>query len=506
MSSEERVGTMAEELANHEFRMPTRRRLEVGEVIEGLIVSIGENDIFIDVGGKSEATIDRKEMEEEGELTLKVGDKLSAFVTQVEPEVQLSRALARKHLNLGALEDAKDLGIPVQGKVTGLNKGGLEVDFNGARGFCPISQIELGFCEDASRFVGESLEFRVMEVRENGRNIVVSRRSLLEEEQAERAEEIKAQLFEGAEFEGEVTTLQPFGAFVDLGGGMQGMVHVSQISHARIDHPQDVLSAGQKVRVRVMKIEQDPKRPERQRIGLSMKVLLGDPWESTAATLSEGAQVEGKVVRIQPFGAFVSLPGGVDGLIHISELADRHVGHPSEVVTVGDTVQVTVLRVEQDTRRIALSLKGRDGYGDGGGDDQDGAASGGEGEVAIGALCECVVDRIKPFGLFVKIKGGGRSARGLIPTEETGAGRNANLRRAFPEGSELKAMITEIDRETGKIKLSIKACADAELQGDYAAYQDGAGTADSGKAKASKSSGAKGMGTLGDLLQKALKK
>lgn len=472
-------------MAEMEFRMPERRRLEVGEVIEGTIVSIGETDIFVDVGGKSEAAIEKQELEEEGQLNLKVGDKVSAYIVSLDPEVKLSRALARRHMNLQALEDAVDLGIPVEGKVVDSNKGGFEVEFAGAKGFCPISQIDRGFCEDPTIHIGQKYEFRVLEFKEGGRKIVVSRRALLDEEAALQAEEIKAQLFEGAEFDGKVASLQEYGAFVDIGGGIQGMVHISEITHSRIEHPNEVLKEGQSIRVKVMKVQKDPKNPKRERIALSMKALLGDPWDVAVDHLDEGAAVEGKVIRLQPFGAFVELSPGVDGLIHISELSDRRIKHPKDVVQLGERVRARVLKVDRQARRISLSLKDHQ---------PDLVGDAGNSDVSVGTLVECVVDRIKPFGLFVKIKG--TSLRGLIPNEETGAGQNANLRRNFPEGKELKAMVIEKD-PSGKIKLSLTASADAEVSQDFAEYK-----AQSEKKNKDKSS----KGSFGDLLQKALKK
>jgi len=410
---------------------------------------------------------------------------VEAYVISVEPELMLSHAMARTHLNLKGLEDAKDMGIPVEGKVTGLNKGGLEVDLNGARAFCPISQIELGFCEDASAYVGQTLNFRVTELTEEGRNIVVSRRALLEEERQEAAAATEAMLHEGAEFEGEVITLQPYGAFVDI-GGVQGLVHISEISHGRIEHPDQALEVGQKVKVRVLTIQPDAKHPERLRIGLSIRALLGNPWEEAAGKLKEGASMEGTVVRLQNFGAFVELTPGVDGLIHISEMSDRRIKHPSEVVEVGQKVQVTIIKVDHAAGRIGLSLKGQD--------------EGGGGDLIVGSVVDVVVDQVKPFGLFVKIKGYGRDGRGLVPAEETGAGRNANLRRAFPEGSEHKAMILAIEPDSGKKKLSFSAVADQVEAADYQQFVGkSAGKASVGKAKES-------LGTLGDMLKAAMKK
>ncbi len=468
--------------------MPISRRLEVGEVIEGVVVMVGSDHVFLDVGGKSEARMDLKEVvDDDGELQLKEGDKVEGYIVQVEPDVILSRAMARGHLNLRALEDAKDMGLPVEGKVTGQNKGGLEVDLNGTRAFCPVSQIELGYCEDPSIFVDQSLQFRVTEFAEEGRNIVVSRRALLEEEREQAAAELQDQLQEGAEFSGQVVRLQPFGAFVDI-GGLQGMVHISEISHSRIEHPEEVLSVGQTVRVQVLRVEPDPKHPERQRIGLSIRRLLGDPWSEFTNTMSVGSSLEGKVVRLQAFGAFVELVPGVDGLVHISEMSDRRINHPKDVVSVGDAVKVTVLKMDPQAKRISLSLL-------------DASDGGDSAEMTVGSGVDAVVDRIKPFGLFVRIKGAGRNVRALIPAEETGAGRNANLRRKFPEGSEVKAVITQIEPDTGRIRCSISAYADMKDQEEYGKYQN---TGPSGKP--SSGGGKQSLGTLGDALAAAMKK
>jgi small subunit ribosomal protein S1 len=469
------------------YSAPTSSRLEVGQVVQGTVEMISSGYVFLNVGAKSEAMLDVKEVTtDDGELTVSVGDTMEAYVVAVEPELVLSHAMAREHLNLQGLQDARDLGIPVEGTVTGLNKGGLEVDLGGARAFCPISQIEAGYCEDASGYVGQTLQFRVTEFAEEGRNIVVSRRALLEEEQQEAASEIQAQLQEGAEFEGQVVSLQPYGAFVDIGGGIQGMVHISEISHARVEHPSEVLQEKQTVRVKVLRIEPDPKHPDRQRIGLSIRALQGDPWDESTARLEEGGTVEGQVVRLQNFGAFVQIAPGVDGLIHVSELSDRRIRHPEDVVSVGQKVQATVLKLDHAAKRISLSLRA------GGGQARE--------ELVVGAVVEVVVSGIKPFGLFVNIKGYGRDARGLVPAEDTGAGRNANLRRAFPEGSEHRAMITAVEPDTGKLRLSFTAVSEQEERKDFDRFKGG------GAGESSGASAPQGLGTLGDMLQQALNK
>lgn len=485
--SKERVAAVDDlSFGEADFRMPQRRRLEVGEVVEGVVVSIGASEVFVDLGAKSEGAIDKKELlDGEGQLTVAVGDQVKAYVVSLEPELILSHTMGRAQLEREALQDAYDLGVPVEGRVSAVNKGGVEVELAGTRAFCPVSQLDLGYCADPAALVGQRLQFRITRYAEDGRNIVLSRRALLQEAQQEAAEATRAELQVGAEFLGEVKTLQPFGAFVDI-GGLQGLVHISEISHSRIEDPSEVLSVGQQVRVKVMKIERDPKNPQRERIGLSMRALLGDPWEEGVRAIKVEDVVSGRVVRLQPFGAFVEILPGVDGLIHISELSDRRVRQPSEVVQVGETVQVKVLAIDVPARRISLSLRAAL--------DQGPAV-----ELAVGATVDVVVDRVEPFGLLATIKGAGRTGRGLIPVEETGAQRQTNLRRAFAVGTELKAVITSIDAATGKIRLSISALADRE---DREAYSSFVGT---GGAKAGSSSQGS-MGTLGDKLQRALEK
>ncbi|MBW2735322.1 MAG: S1 RNA-binding domain-containing protein [Deltaproteobacteria bacterium] len=329
----------------------------VGERISGTVVAVSESHVFVDVGAKAEASISVEEFRSKDEEPPAVGETVLAYVTADDPEIELSRALGEQPLDIEAIQQARDLKLPVRGKVTALNKGGLEIDLNGVRAFCPLSQIELGRCEDAERYVGETIDLRIQEIKEGGRNVVVSRKALLQEEQAEQADAIKEHLVEGAELDGEVRSIQAYGAFIDLGGGFQGMVHVSEIAHARIEHPNEALKEGEKVRVKVLKIQPDPKRPERKRIGLSIKALAGDPWTSGVAALKEGETVEGEVVRLQPYGAFIQLSPGVDGLAHVSELSDRHIKHPSEVLTIGQKVQARVLNVDLDAKRVSLSLK-----------------------------------------------------------------------------------------------------------------------------------------------------
>lgn len=468
-----------------DFRIPSRRKLEKGQLIEGQIVSIGAQHIFLDIGTKSEASLDINEVKDnEGKLSLKLGDKITAYIVTTDPEIVLSYALARPFLNKEALADAHDLGIPVDGKIVEVNKGGFSIDLNGIRAFCPISQIDTTYCTNPDQYLGQELQFRVMEYAEDGRNIVVSRRALLEEEQEEAMAETRAQLFEGAIFSGKVMSVQPYGAFIDI-GGIQGMVHISEICHHRIAHAEEALHVGESVKVKVLSIEADPKHPDRERIALSIKGLLPNPAQDAALDLKEGASVSGKIVRLQPYGAFIEIAPGVDGLAHISELSDKRINHPSEILEVGQQVNATVLKVDTATKKISLSLRS--------------ATTVADDALTVGAVVDVEVDRIKPFGLLVRIKGAGREARGLIPTEETGAGRNTNLRKSYTEGAEHKAMIVSIEPETGRLRLSFKAYTEYLEQQDMKTSPNWVGSAASTETATS-------LGTFGDLLKKSIKK
>jgi small subunit ribosomal protein S1 len=255
----------------------------------------------------------------------------------------------------GELQQAQELGIPVEGVVTEVVKGGLSVDVAGVRGFCPASQIDVRFIDDLATYVGQKLLFRI--TRYEPRNLVLSRRALLEEDNAKRAIETRKKLEPGAVLRGKVVGFKPFGAFIDL-GGIEGMLHVSELGYARVEKPEDMLSLGQEVDVAVLKIEPGDKG---DRISLSLKALASDPWREVAATLVEGTRVKGKITRLQPFGAFVELAPAVEGLVHISELgAGRRINHPKEVVSAGQEIEAVVLSIDHERHRIGLSMASSD--------------------------------------------------------------------------------------------------------------------------------------------------
>ncbi|WP_295435911.1 S1 RNA-binding domain-containing protein [uncultured Thiodictyon sp.] len=334
---------------------------KVGEKVRGTVISIGEDCAFIDLGGKTEGRMELAALRDpEGGLKVAVGDPIEAAVTGKDIEggfLMLGSQHGHKYHGLEEVRQAYSQGLPVQGQVTGAVKGGVEVLIAGLRAFCPASQVDTRFVEDLSEYVGQRLDFRVTKI-EGGRrpNLVVSRRVILEEEQRQRAAETRAQLKEGAILPGVVTSLKDYGAFVDI-GGCEGMIHISELAFGHIKHPSEILRAGQAVEVAILRIEPSKDGKGRDKIALSIRALSRDPWADAVESFPVGARVTGTVSRLQPFGAFVELAPGLDGLVHISELgAERRINHPSEVLSIGDTVEATVLGVDLERRRIALTL------------------------------------------------------------------------------------------------------------------------------------------------------
>jgi small subunit ribosomal protein S1 len=345
-------------LAESERDAPkARKRPRVGDQITGKVISIGKDSVFVDVGGKAEGVLERAQVSDpDGKLMVKLGDSVEArVVADAGGTLTLRVKLGRGPEARAELQQAQELGIPVEGLVTEVIKGGVAVDVAGVRGFCPASQLDVRFIDDLSIFIGQRLTFRI--TRYEPRNLVLSRRALLEEEHARRAALTRKKIEPGAVLRGKVVGFKPFGAFIDL-GGIEGMLHVSELGYARVDRPEDMLSLGQEVDVAVLKIEPAAKGDKAgERISLSLKALATDPWRETAAGLVEGTRVRGKITRLSPFGAFVEIAPGVEGLVHISELgAGRRINHPKEVVSVGQDVEAVALSIDHERRRIALSL------------------------------------------------------------------------------------------------------------------------------------------------------
>ncbi|HEY2385370.1 MAG TPA: S1 RNA-binding domain-containing protein, partial [Candidatus Binatia bacterium] len=337
----------------------TRPRLAEGARVRGRVIAVGPTTAFIAIGNKAEATIDVSEFRdpETGEIRLAIGDQLEGTVTDDgsrSGSVIIKRTLGRGSHLPGELEQAHTHGIPVEGVVTGQNKGGFDVQIAGVRAFCPASQIDLRRA-DPAQYIGQRLRFRVTQISAGGRNVVVARRPLLEEEAAAQAATVWERLQVGATVRGTVTSLRDFGAFVDL-GGVEGLIHVTELGYGRTQRPSDVVQVGQEVDAQIVKLE--PAGPGgRGRISLSLRALATDPWVSAAERFPVGTTTRGTVRRLEAFGAFIELAPGVDGLVHVSRMSlTGRVAHPRNVVQVGQEVDVTVVGVEPDKRRIGLSM------------------------------------------------------------------------------------------------------------------------------------------------------
>jgi len=337
----------------------TSQRLEAGQVVGGRVIAIGASSAFVEIGGKGEAIIDVAEFRdpESGAVQLAVGDRIEATVVddgRTSGTVVLKRTVGRGGHVPGELEQALAHGIAIEGLVTAENKGGFDVQIGAVRAFCPSSQIDRRR-GDPTAYVGQRLRFRVVRIEAGGRNIVVSRRALLEEEAAEQAAQTWDRIEVGAVLPGRVSSLQDFGAFVDL-GEVEGLIHVSELGHGRVSHPSEVLAVGQLVEVKVVKVEPG-EAGSRARIALSMRALAPDPWDAASAQFPVGTTVPGIVRRLESFGAFVEIAPGLDGLVHVSKLTlERRVAHPRQILAVGDRVDVTVMAVDEAQRRISLSM------------------------------------------------------------------------------------------------------------------------------------------------------
>ncbi len=328
-------------------------RLKPGQKIEAVVVRVAREWVFIDLGGKSEGAISKQEfLNEDGEVTVQEGDTVQAyFLSEKNNELlftlRVGGAAAHSHL-----EEAYESGIPVEGTVQKEVKGGFEIKIGGnVRGFCPFSQLDLRRVEDNEAYIGQKLSFRIQKYSEQGRNIVVSRRVVLEEERAQQKEALKESLAIGQSVQGTITSVRDFGAFVDI-GGLEGLIPISEIAWGQVDDIHERVAVGQEVEVTVKKLDW-----ENDRFSFSLKETLPDPWESVLNTFPEGTCHNGKVVRLTDFGAFVNLAPGIDGLVHISKLgAGRRIKHPREVVKQGDVIEVRVDSVDIEQKRISLSL------------------------------------------------------------------------------------------------------------------------------------------------------
>jgi len=452
-------------------------RLEPGQKVKTRVISIVGDSVYVDLGGKSEGAIDLAElMADDGTSTVKPGEEIEAFFVSVQHGVRKLTTKIRGYstLTLAEIRDAHAADLPVTGKVKSEVKGGFDISVGGVRCFCPFSQIDLKGSRDSGSFVGQTFPFKVLEYEEDGQNIILSRRALLEEQRDAEIEKLKATLVVGTELAGTVRSVQSYGAFVDL-GGIDGLIPISEMAWGRTEKPEDLLSPGQEVQVKIIGIDW-----ARERLTLSLKALQANPWESVAERYHVNDQVRGAIVRLTQFGAFVNLEPGIDGLIHISALGGgRRIRHPKDVVEVGQWVEAYVTAVDPANKRISLSLQPRV--------PKEAVVLPEAGDVLEGA-----VDRVMSFGIFIKLNSG---LTGLLPNPEIGTPKGTNHSRMFPEGTKMQVLVKAVDTEKGKISLSRIGLEEKVAQEEFKQYQDSVKSQE-------RASGS--LGSLGDLLKAKL--
>jgi small subunit ribosomal protein S1 len=331
--------------------------LREGQTIDGRIVAIGPEVAFVDVGGKGEATIDIAELkDEDGRLEAAVGDRIQAVVVSTSGGLRLSMKLARGAATARQLEDAFRSGLPVEGRIEKEVKGGYEVRIARQRAFCPFSQIDIARSEPSAH-IGKVYAFRIVEYKESGRNLIVSRRALLEEQQRADAEQVRKSIVAGAVVSGRVVSVREFGAFVDLGGGVQGLLHVSEMGWSRVTDPSGLVKPGDEITVKVLRVDHDAANKDKQKISLGLKQLLDDPWATVHQRYAVGQVHTGRVTRLADFGAFVELEPGVEALAHASTFAPagRTDAWAAEVPP-GTRAAFEILSLDPEKKRIGVAL------------------------------------------------------------------------------------------------------------------------------------------------------
>lgn len=453
---------------------------EQGETVEGRIVAIGSDVAFVDVGGKGEATIDIEELADpDGQIDVAVGDIVQAVVVSTTGGLKLSHKLARGAASRERLHQAFGSGLPVEGRVQKAVRGGYEVRVAGQRAFCPISQIDTVFTEDPSVHEGQTYTFRILECKDDGKNLVVSRRALLEEEAREQAEQIRRTLTPGAVLTGRVVSVRAYGAFVDLGGGIQGLVHVSEMGWSRVSDPSKVVQPGEQVTVKLLSVDE-----EKGKIALGLKQLQTDPWSTAAGRYAVGQVLKGRVTRTAEFGAFIELEPGIEGLAHVSTFppTGKQDAWKSAVVS-GAEVAVEILSLDLERKRLGVAVLEQ-------GSVRAGSARAATQQIVAGARVQGKVERHEKYGVFVFLAPG---FTGLMPLAESGLERGADVRKAFPVGSEVETLVLEVDSSGRRIRLSRTALLEAAEKSEAREYVEQQDQAQS-----------EGFGALADKLRAAI--
>ena len=425
-----------------------------GSVVHGKIVGIEKDFAIIDVGLKTEGRVSLKEfgLDENGKPTVKAGDTVEVFLERVENamgEAVISRDKARREEAWTRLEGVYERNEPVMGAIVGRVKGGFTVDLGGASAFLPGSQVDIRPVRDVGPLMGREQPFAILKMDRPRGNIVVSRRAILEEARAEQRTELVSQLQEGEIREGVVNNITDYGAFVDL-GGIDGLLHVTDMSWKRVNHPSQVLAVGDTVKVQIVKIN-----PDTQRISLGMKQLQSDPWDGVEAKYPVGAKFTGRITNITDYGAFVELEPGVEGLVHVSEMSwTKKNVHPGKIVSTSQEVEVVVLDVDPSKRRVSLGLK---------------QAMANPWDTfleahPVGSVVEGEVKNATEFGLFIGLENDIDGMVHLSDLDWSAPGEEAIAR--YHKGDVVKAKVLDVDVEKERISLGIKQLAGDPMQGD----------------------------------------
>jgi small subunit ribosomal protein S1 len=403
----------------------------IGDKVDGEIINITDSYIFVSLGGKRDAYADKTDyLDKKGNFTLATGDRLTGYIVKyTDTETVIARSIASANRKI--LRDAFNENVPIVGVVTSPVKGGFSINISGLRAFCPLTQMDTKIVSNQKIYAGKSFDFIITELSDDNKNIIVSRKKLLEQELEKQKQDILGSIEVGAVIKGKINRLTNFGAFIDL-GGLDGLLHISEMAWERVESPSDVVNIGEEIEVKVIKISGD-------NVSLSLKALQPDPFEKAASGLSVGDSVSCKVLRNLKFGSFVEIKKGVEGLIPISEMAlGKHIKHPREVVQPGDIIEAQIMKIDETNKKISLSLKAL----------QPDPWQNIEQYFAEGDILEGTIENVTKFGIFVKLQDG---ITGLLPKAKmkflTDEIQNAQ------SGVKLNVRITQIEHTQKRISL-----------------------------------------------------
>ena len=416
-------------------------KFKAGEVIEGTVVSVDEKDVMVDIGFKSESAISIREFPNSSSIP-EVGDKIYVLIESVSPDngkPRLSKRKADFLVNLDKLKKIMEEDDSVEGILRRRVKGGMIVEIMNIEAFLPGSQISTKPIPNLDQFIGKKSDFKIIKIDEDKQNIIVSRKKLIQEEEEKKIHDLKEKIKSGAELDGEVRNITNYGAFIDL-GGIDGLLHITDMSWGHVKHPSDMLNIGDKLKVKVLDFDE-----EKEKVSLGLKQLVPHPWENIEAKYPEGTIVSGKVVNLTNYGVFVELEPGVEGLVHVSELSwTKKVKHPKQLLSLGDTVKAIVLAASKEEKRISLGIKQM----------EPNPWLTIEERYPIGSVIEGTIKNITPFGIFLEIED---NIEGLIHISDISwTKRIYNPKKLFKKGKKVEVKVLSIDRTLHRIALGIK--------------------------------------------------